>query len=89
MKVIRIEDFLIHTSGFRQNIKPSVLSQSFEITKVEGMFASKKRSRRGRHDSKRKGRFLRGNVGQAVVQYGRSVDHGISGSLVSYSRISL
>jgi len=35
-----------------------------------------------------KGGFLSGNVGQAVVQDGRSVDHGISGSPFSYSSIN-
>ena len=38
----------------------------------------KKHSRRQRHDSKWKGGFLNGNVGQAIVQDGGSVDHEIS-----------
>jgi len=62
-----IEDYFIHTWGFRQNIKPNILGQSFDKTKAEGLFASKKRSRRERDDSKQKGGFLSGNVGQVVV----------------------
>ena len=45
-------------------------------------------SRRERHDFKLKGGFLCGIVGQAVVQYGGSANHGISGSPISYSSIN-
>jgi len=43
----------------------------------------------GKHDFKWKGGFLSGNVGQAVVQDGGSVDHEINGSQVNYLSTSL
>jgi hypothetical protein len=42
----------------------------------------------GKHDFKLGDGFLSGNVGQTVAQDGGSVDHGISGSPVSYLSIN-
>jgi len=65
------------------------LVSSFDKSRLKERSRRSQAFKAGKHDFMWKGSFLSGNVGQTVVQDGRSVDHGISGSPVSYSSTTL
>jgi len=83
-----IKGFLIILEDFD---KTSSLACAVRISTEQGRKHDRvevKQSRRERHDFKLEGGFISGNVGQAVVQDGRSADHGISCSPVNYFSIN-
>jgi len=83
-----IEGYLIILEDFD---KTSSLACVVRISTEQGWKHDRveiKQSRQKRHDFKLEDGFLSGNVGQAVVQDGRSADHGIRGSSVSYLSIN-
>jgi len=83
-----IEGYLIFHLSIPTRSQASARNLKFDRTKLKENRVEVKLSRQESTISSLKNGFLSGNVGQVVVQDGRSVGHGINGSPVSYFSIN-
>jgi len=66
-------------------LKPKAHNQNHGKARLKGQFRVEDKQKGGKHDLKQGNGFLLvENVGQVIVQDGRSVDHGVSGSPSSF-----
>jgi len=82
-----IECYLIFNLSISTRKQAHAHNLKFDRTKLREDRVEVKHSRRESTISRLKNGFLSRNVGQTIVQDGRSSDHGISGSSVSYFSI--
>jgi len=62
-------------------LKPKAHNQNLDKARLKGQFRVEDKQKGGKHDFKQGSGFpLVENVGQVIVQDGRSVDHGVSAS---------
>ena len=74
------KSFLILIGESRRSSKHKAHNQNHDKAMLKGQFRVEDKQKGGKHNFKQGGDFLLvENVGQVVVQDGRSVDHGVSG----------